>query len=143
MFSETIKLILLALLYSSYLAVSMPGYIFLSAYRACETAFDYNQSYLCYMVMISAGACYCFAEMIAYNTPLAHIYVMSSYYLLTCFIMGAALSLLAVDKPLIPTLKSIPEATHYFLQSGKSLHFKYAGAPPPAKAALTPERNTV
>ena len=141
MFIETIKLILLALLYSSYLAVSMPGYIFLSAYRACETGFDYNESYLCYMVMLSVGACYCFSEMIAYNTPFAHIYVMSSYYLLTCFALGAALSLLGVNKPLIPTLKSIPEATHYFLQTGNSLHFKHAGVKTPtpqSKAGSTP-----
>lgn len=128
MFIETIKVILLFLVFASYLAVTMPAYIFLSAYHACESGFDYDESYLCYMAIISAGACYCFAEMIAYSTPMAHIYVMTAFYLLTCCFLGGALSLLSVDKPLSVALKSTPEATHYFLYGGKSLHFKYAGA---------------
>jgi hypothetical protein len=127
MLIETSKLMLLFLVYGSYLVVSMPGYIFWSVYQACQHDFNYDESYLCYMVLLSMGACYCFAEMIAYNTPFAHIYVMSAFYLLTCCIMGAALSLMALDKEVIPTVKAIPEATGHFLKTGLSLHFKYAG----------------
>ena len=128
MFIEMIKLIFLCLIHGGYLMLSMPAYVFLSVYDGCHSGFDYNKSYLCYMVLIGLGACYCFSEMIAYTTPMAHIYVLSTCYLLTCFILGAALSLSAINQPVLTTIESMPEAAHYYLQTGHSLHFKYAGA---------------
>lgn len=125
MFTTAIKRIFLSLVYTGYLAVSMPIHVFLAIYKACKSGFDYNESYTCYIALISVVACHYFAEMIVYTNPMAHIYVMSAYYLLTCFLLGIALALVTnSDQSLIKTLVSIPEATAFFLQNGKSLYFK-------------------